>query len=87
MSRGELVEVGRADLVGEYVGQTAPQVKEVFRRAKGSVLFIDEAYSLLDDKKGLYGDEAINTIVQEMENARDDTIVILQDTKTKWKSL
>lgn len=52
LSRGELVEVGRADLVGEYVGQTAPQVKEVFRRAKGSVLFIDEAYSLLDDKRG-----------------------------------
>lgn len=83
LSRGELVEVGRADLVGEYVGQTAPQVKEVFRRAKGSVLFIDEAYSLLDDKKGLYGDEAINTIVQEMENARDDVIVIFAGYKNE----
>ena len=83
LSRGELVEVGRADLVGEYVGQTAPQVKDVFRRAKGSVLFIDEAYSLLDDKKGLYGDEAINTIVQEMENARDDTIVIFAGYKNE----
>lgn len=85
LSRGELVEVGRADLVGEYVGQTAPQVKEVFRRAKGSVLFIDEAYSLLDDKKGLYGDEAINTIVQEMENARDDTIVIFAGYKNEME--
>lgn len=83
LSRGELVEVGRADLVGEYVGQTAPQVKDVFRRAKGSVLFIDEAYSLLDDKKGLYGDEAINTIVQEMENARDDVIVIFAGYKNE----
>lgn len=86
LSRGELVEVGRADLVGEYVGQTAPQVKEVFRRAKGSVLFIDEAYSLLDDKKGLYGDEAINTIVQEMENARDDTIVIFAGYKNEMEA-
>lgn len=85
LSRGELVEVGRADLVGEYVGQTAPQVKEIFRRAKGSVLFIDEAYSLLDDKKGLYGDEAINTIVQEMENARDDTIVIFAGYKNEME--
>lgn len=85
LSRGELVEVGRADLVGEYVGQTAPQVKEVFRRAKGSVLFIDEAYSLLDDKKGLYGDEAINTIVQEMENARDDVIVIFAGYKNEME--
>lgn len=85
LSRGELVEVGRADLVGEYVGQTAPQVKDVFRRAKGSVLFIDEAYSLLDDKKGLYGDEAINTIVQEMENARDDMIVVFAGYKKEME--
>lgn len=72
---GKLYEVGRADIVGKYVGQTAPLVKEAFKRAKGSVLFIDEAYSLVE-RDGLYGDEAINTIVQEMENNRDDTIVI-----------
>ena len=76
LPNGKLIEVGRADIVGEYVGQTAPLVKEIFRKAKGSVLFIDEAYSLVDDRDGLYGDEAINTIVQEMENHRDDTIVI-----------
>ncbi len=85
LSRGELVEVGRADIVGEYVGQNAPKVKQQFARAKGSVLFIDEAYSLLDDKKGLYGDEAINTIVQEMENASDDIIVIFAGYKDEME--
>ena len=76
LSKGDLYEVGRADIVGQYVGQTAPLVKMAFQRAKGSVLFIDEAYALVDDRDGLYGDEAINTIVQEMENNREDTIVI-----------
>lgn len=76
LENGELYEVGRADLVGKYVGHTAPMVKKSFEKAKGGVLFIDEAYSLVDDKDGLYGDEAINTIVQEMENNRQNTIVI-----------
>lgn len=76
LSVGDLVECGRSDLVGKYVGWTAVQVKEMFKKAKGSVLFIDEAYSLVDDKSGMYGDEAINTIVQEMENNREDMIVI-----------
>ena len=73
---GELHEVGRADLVGRYVGWTAQLVQEQFEAARGSVLFIDEAYSLLDDKGGLFGDEAINAIVQEMENNRDNMVVI-----------
>ncbi|SEL40759.1 ATPase family associated with various cellular activities (AAA) [Ruminococcus sp. YRD2003] len=76
LPKGWLVEVGRSELVGKYVGWTAPTIKAAFKRAKGSVLFIDEAYSLVDDRDGLYGDEAINTIVQEMENNRDDTVVI-----------
>ena len=76
LSKGDLYEVGRSDLVGKYVGWTAQIVREKFKVAKGSVLFIDEAYSLVDDKEGLYGDEAINTIVQEMENRREDMIVI-----------
>ncbi len=76
LSKGELYEVGRADLVGKYVGHTAPLVKAAFKKARGSVLFIDEAYSLVDDKDGLFGDEAINTIVQEMENNREDMVVI-----------
>ena len=73
---GEFIEVGRADLVAQYVGQTAPMVKSVFNRAKGGVLFIDEAYSLLDKGNGRFGDEALNMLVQEMENNRKDTIVI-----------
>lgn len=76
LSVGDLIECGRSDLVGMFVGWTAVQVKEMFKKAKGSVLFIDEAYSLLDDRSGSFGDEAINTIVQEMENCRDDMVVI-----------
>lgn len=76
ISSGAFVEVGRADLVGKFVGWTAQIVKEKFEEAKGGVLFIDEAYSLLDDKGGMFGDEAINTVVQCMENQRADVIVI-----------
>lgn len=76
LSEGKLYETGRADLVGKYVGWTAQIVKDTFKKAKGSVLFIDEAYSLLDDRIGMFGDEAINTIVQEMENNREDIVVI-----------
>ncbi len=76
ITTGNFIEVGRADLVAQYVGQTAPMVKNVFQRAKGGVLFIDESYSLLEEVRGEFGDEAINTIVQEMENNRKDTIVI-----------
>ena len=73
---GNFVEAGRADIVGDHVGATAPNVKRKFREAHGGVLFIDEAYSLCDACEGSFGDEAINTIVQEMENHRDDVIVI-----------
>ena len=76
LSTGYYVEVGRGDLVGKYVGWTAKNVKEKFREASGGVLFIDEAYSLVDDRSGSFGDEAINTIVQEMENHREDVVVI-----------
>lgn len=76
LSKGNLIEVGRGDLVGKYVGWTAPTIQKKFKEAEGSVLFIDEAYSLVDDRNGSFGDEAINTIVQEMENHREDVIVI-----------
>ena len=85
LESGEFVECGRGDLVGKYVGWTAPQVKEKFRQARGGVLFIDEAYSLVDDRDGCYGDEAINTIVQEMENRRDSVIVIFAGYKDKME--
>lgn len=76
LASGKMIEVGRSDLVGKYVGWTAAIVKEKFQAAKGGVLFIDEAYSLVEAREGLYGDEAINTIVQEMENRRDEVVVI-----------
>ena len=76
LSKGTIVEVGRGDLVGKYVGWTAPTIKKKFKEAAGGVLFIDEAYSLVDDRDGSFGDEAINTIVQEMENHREDVAVI-----------
>lgn len=81
----EIAEVGRADLVAEYVGQTAAKVQNAFENAKGRLLFIDEAYSLLDDREGIYGDEAINTIVQEMENHRNDTVVVFAGYPDRMK--
>lgn len=85
LSRGHLVEVGRSDLIARYVGWTAKTVKEKFQQAKGGVLFIDEAYSLVDDRSGSFGDEAINTIVQEMENRREDLVVILAGYPNEMK--
>lgn len=85
LGSNELVEVGRAELVSGYTGQTAGMVKAVFRRAKGKLLFIDEAYSLVEDRDGSFGDEAINTIVQEMENNRNDTVVIFAGYPDKMK--
>ena len=82
---GRFVECGRGDLVGEYVGWTAKIVQKKFRQARGGVLFIDEAYSLVDDEHGLYGDEAINTIVQEMENKRNQVIVIFAGYTDRMK--
>ena len=86
LSKGELIEVGRSDLVGKYVGWTASMIKKKFIEAQGNVLFIDEAYSLVDDRSGSYGDEAINTIVQEMENHRDDTVVIFAGYPDKMEN-
>ncbi len=76
LSSGHLVEVGRGDLVGKYVGWTAKTVQGKFREARGGVLFIDEAYSLVDDHSGSFGDEAIHTICAEMENNRNSLVVI-----------
>lgn len=80
----KFVECGRQDLVGRYVGWTAKQVEEQFRKANGGILFIDEAYSLVDGSNS-FGDEAINTIVQEMENQRNDVIVIFAGYPDKMK--
>ena len=72
---GRFVECGRQDLVGKYVGWTAQIVEEKFKEATGGILFIDEAYALVDDSNS-FGAEAINTITQMMENHRNDVIVI-----------
>lgn len=85
LKSNSIVEVGRADLIAGYVGQTAEKVKKVFANARGKVLFIDEAYSLLDDDENSYGDEAIATIVQEMENGRDNTVVIFAGYPDRMK--
>ncbi len=86
LSKGNLIEVGRGDLIGKYVGWTAPMIQKKFKQAEGGVLFIDEAYSLVDDRDGSYGDEAINTIVQEMENHRDNVVVIFAGYPDKMKT-
>ena len=85
LKNGNLIEVGRGDVVSRYVGGTAPNVQEIFKRAMGGVLFIDEAYSLCDGRDGMYGDEAINAIVQEMENRREDVVVIFAGYKNEME--
>ena len=76
--RGHLVAVTRDDLVGQYIGHTAPKTKEVVKRAMGGVLFIDEAYYLYrPENERDYGQEAIEILLQIMENQRDDLVVIL----------
>src|SRR3954466_13774060 len=76
--KGHLVAVTRDDLVGQYIGHTAPKTKEVLKRAMGGVLFIDEAYYLYrPENEKDYGQEAIEILLQVMENQRDDLTVIL----------
>lgn len=78
LSRGHLVEADRGDLVGEYVGHTAPRTTAVFRRALGGVLFIDEAYSLVPQGNLTdFGAEAVSTLVKLMEDHRDEVVVIM----------
>ena len=78
LSEGHLVEVDRSGLVGGYVGQTAIKVNEVVTKAKGGVLFIDEAYSLTVNRGATdYGFEAVDTLLKYMEDNRDDLIVIV----------
>ena len=78
LDRGHLVAVTRDDLVGQYVGHTAPKTKEVLKRAMGGVLFIDEAYYLYRvENERDYGQEAIEILLQVMENERDKIVVIL----------
>ena len=82
VAKGHLLTVTRDDLVGQYIGHTAPKTKEVLKRAMGGVLFIDEAYYLYKpDNERDYGSEAIEILLQVMENQRDDLVVILAGYK------
>jgi probable Rubsico expression protein CbbX len=84
LERGHLVAVTREDLVGQYVGHTAPKTKEVLKRAMGGVLFIDEAYYLYRvENERDYGQESIEILLQVMENQRDDLVVILAGYKDR----
>lgn len=82
--KGHLVTVTRDDLVGQYIGHTAPKTKEILKRALGGVLFIDEAYYLhRPENERDYGQEAIEILLQAMENQRDDLVVILAGYKDR----
>ena len=85
--KGHLVTVTRDDLVGQYIGHTAPKTKEVLKQAMGGVLFIDEAYYLYKpDNERDYGSEAIEILLQVMENQRDDLVVIFAGYKDRMDS-
>src|SRR6266581_2224662 len=82
--KGHLIAVTRDDLVGQYIGHTAPKTREVLKRAMGGVLFIDEAYYLYrPENERDYGQEAIEILLQVMENQRDDLVVILAGYKDR----
>ena len=85
--RGHLVVATRDDLVGQYVGHTAPKTKEVLKRAMGGVLFIDEAYYLYrPENERDYGPEAIEILLQVMENQREDLVIILAGYKDRMET-
>jgi len=84
--KGHLVAVTRDDLVGQYIGHTAPKTRDVLKRAMGGVLFIDEAYYLYrPENERDYGQEAIEILLQVMENERDDLVVILAGYKDRMQ--
>jgi probable Rubsico expression protein CbbX len=84
LAKGHLVAVTRDDLVGQYIGHTAPKTREVLKRSMGGVLFIDEAYYLYrQENERDYGQETIEILLQVMENQRDDIVVILAGYKDR----
>src|SRR5207247_5493681 len=85
--KGHLVAVTRDDMVGQFIGHTAPKTKEILKRAMGGVLFIDEAYYLYrQENERDYGQEAIEILLQVMENQREDRVVILAGHKDRMET-
>lgn len=85
--KGHLVSVTRDDLVGQYIGHTAPKTKEILKKAMGGVLFIDEAYYLYrPENERDYGQEAIEILLQVMENQRDDLVVIVAGYRDRMET-
>jgi probable Rubsico expression protein CbbX len=84
IKKGHLISVSREDLVGQYIGHTAPKTREVLKKAMGGILFIDEAYYLYKpENERDYGKEAIEILLQIMENHREDLVIIFAGYKTK----
>ncbi|GGE45754.1 stage V sporulation protein K [Pullulanibacillus camelliae] len=77
LAKGHLIEVERADLVGEYIGQTAQKTRELVKKAQGGILFVDEAYSLARGGEKDFGKEAIDTLVKQMEDKKGEFVLIL----------
>jgi SpoVK/Ycf46/Vps4 family AAA+-type ATPase len=77
LEKGHMIETDRTGMVAGYMGQTAEKVSEVVKQAMGGILFIDEAYSLVSENEGDFGQEAINTLLKLMEDNRDNLIVIV----------
>lgn len=86
LSRGQMVETSREDLVAPYVGQTAIKTRQIIERAKGGVLFIDEAYTLSEGSEHDFGREAIDTLVKHMEDNRGDLVVIVAGYPDKMRA-
>ena len=87
LKKGHLVETSRSTLVSDHVGGTAVLVRQAFEKAKDGVLLIDEAYALVDDREGLFGDEAISEIVKQSEDHRTDTVMILTGYREPMEQL
>jgi len=87
LKKGHIIEVTRSDLVGQYVGQTAPKTLSKIKEAYGGILFIDEAYSLNGNNQNDFGKEAIATLIKEMEDSRDKLIVIMAGYTKEMKDL
>jgi SpoVK/Ycf46/Vps4 family AAA+-type ATPase len=87
LKKGHIIEVTRADLVGEYVGQTAPKTLRKIKEAYGGILFIDEAYSLIGGSGNDFGKEAIATLIKEMEDSKDKLVVIMAGYTKEMKEL